>query len=549
MIVPISRLFRPTSVLIVLISCLFVSASALIVVTSVLIVSISYVLVSTSALIAVTSVLIVSIFPSCSVSIANLSLIPFPLYIQYGVPGNSATLKNTSNQAKVKTSSSTSSNPENESDFVEVQEWQENDDSAAHENTNNQVKEKTSSSVSSNPEKDSDFVEVQKWQENDGKNCTLPLCIKYKRAPDMKIIRCIKNIPCSRNFYLYWNFYTKTEPGKQMLHEILNKYNCSVVVFAEDEDLFLFEITEKIFEQESGVVQLIHVVLDNVHKCAQQFLYLDNLLVDQRLQGDVLQEVRQRKELDIARFELMGQQDLDALCVTCTEKDHTLVLHVVTEIIHKIKECFEHHEETIHVDHKWQKVMKNFGYLLKLCEKYPSVTISDNTEAVIMLKGPRNQSKPAADYFMELLGTASSEVQEEIFSPGCQFEIFTYPAMCGYIDNITMEHSIAWIPNNQTKKIHLFFKKSGGKRGVDKLIRGCVQERLYPLAKNQTVLLTNMFRSLEEWKKMHTGKMVFSSSHNGLLLTATDDIFENIDDAVQEIISKETAMPIPIQLI
>ncbi|KAL3865239.1 hypothetical protein ACJMK2_006854 [Sinanodonta woodiana] len=408
------------------------------------------------------------------------------------------------------------------------------------ENTNNQVKETTSSSVSSDPERERDFVEVQEWQENDGKQCTLALWIKYKRDPDMKIIKSIKNIPCSLKFHLYWNFYTKTERGKQMLHEILNKYNCSVAVFAEDEDLFIFEISEKIFQQESDAVQLIHVVLDSVHKCAQQFLYLDNILVDQRIQGDVLQEVRQRKELDIARFELMGQQDFDALCVICTEKDHILVLRVVTEIIHKVKECFENHEETIYVDYNWQKVMNIFGYLNKLCDKYPSVTIFDKNEAAIMLKGPRDQSKPAADYFLELLGTASSEVQEEIFSPGCQFEIFSYPEMCGYIDNIAIEHSIVWIPNHQSKKIHLFSKRSGGKKGLDKLIRGCVQERLYPLAKDQNVFSTKMFRSLEELKKMHTGKMVFSSSHKGLLLTATDDIFENIDDAVQEIISKET---------
>ncbi|KAL3865248.1 hypothetical protein ACJMK2_006863 [Sinanodonta woodiana] len=407
-------------------------------------------------------------------------------------------------------------------------------------NKDNRVKEKTSSSVSSNPEKESDFVEVQEWQEKDGKNCTLPLCIKYKRAPDKKIIRYMKNIPCSWNFHLYWNFYTKTEPGKQMLHEILIKYNCSVAVFTEDEDVFLFEISVNIFEQQSDVVQLIHVVLDCIHKCAQQFLYSDNILVDQRIQGDVLQMMRQRKELDIARFELMGKQDRDALYVVCTEKDHTLVLRVVTEIIHMVKECFENHEETIHVDHKWQQVMKTFGYLQKLSEKYPSVTKSDKTEAAIILKGPRDQSKPAADYFMELLGTVSSEVQEEIFSPGCQFEIFTYPETCGYIDNITKELSIVWIPNHQTKKIHLFSKKTDKIKGVDKLIRGCVQERLYPLAKDQTVFSTKIFTSLEELKKMHTGKMVFGSSDKGLLLTATDDIFESIDDAVQEMICKET---------
>ncbi|KAL3865237.1 hypothetical protein ACJMK2_006852, partial [Sinanodonta woodiana] len=404
-----------------------------------------------------------------------------------------------------------------------------NKDSSSLEDEN-QAKDKTSSSVSSNPEKESDFVEVQQWQENDGKNCTLPLWIKYKRAADMKIIKCIKNIPCSWNFHLYWNFYTKTEPGKQMLHEILNKYSCSVAVFTEDEDLFIFEITEKIFEHASDVVQLIHVVLDTVHKCAQQVLYLDNILVDQRIQGDVLLVVRQKKELDIARLELMGEQD----------KDQALVLRVVTEIIHMVKECFENHEETIHVDHNWQKVMKTFGYLQKLCEKYPSVTISDKTETAIILKGPRDQSKPAADLFLELLGTASSEVQEEIFSTGCQFEIFTYPEMCGYIDIITMELSIVWIPNHQTKKIHIFSKKSEKIKFVDKLIRSCVQERLYPLAKDQTVVSTKIFRSLEELKKMHTGKMVFNSSDKGLLLTTSDDIFKSIDDAVQEIISKET---------
>ncbi|KAL3865265.1 hypothetical protein ACJMK2_006878 [Sinanodonta woodiana] len=409
------------------------------------------------------------------------------------------------------------------------------------ENTDNQVKEKTSSSISSNPEKESDFVEVQEWQENDGKNCTLPLWIKYKRTPDMKMIRCMKNIPCSWNFHLYWNFYTKTEPGKQMLHEILNKYSCSVAVFAEDEYLFLFEITEQIFEQQSDVVQLIHVVLDNVYKCAQQVLYLDNILVDQRIQGDVLQVVRQRKELDIARFELMGEQDVDAICVICTEKDHSLVLCVVTEIIHKVKECFENHEETICVDHKWQKVMTTFGYLQKLRDKFPNVTIiSDKNEAAIMLKGPRDQSKPATDYFMELLGTASSEVQEEIFSPGCQFEIFTYPEMCGYIDNITMELSIVWIPNHQTKKIHLFSKRSEKIKGVDKFIKGCVKERLYPLAKDQTVFSTKVIRCLEELKKRYTGKVMFTPSPKGLLLTTTDDIFESIDDTVQEIICKET---------
>ncbi|KAL3865277.1 hypothetical protein ACJMK2_006890, partial [Sinanodonta woodiana] len=452
---------------------------------------------------------------------------------------------NTDNQEKEMTSSSVSSNPEKESDFVEVQEWQENDDNATleNENTDNQVKEKTSSSVSSNPEKESDFVEVQEWQENDGKNCTLPLWIKYKRAPDMKIIRCIKNIPCSWNFHLYWNFFTKTEPGKQMLHEILNKYNFSVSVFDEDEDLFIFEISEKIFEQASDVVDLIHVVLDSVHKFAQQFLYLDNILVDQRIQGDVLQEVKQRKELNIARLELMGEEDFAALYVICTEKDQALVLRVVTEIIHKVTKCFENHEETIQVDHKWQKVMKTFGYLQKLCEKYPNVTISDKTEAAILLKGPRDQLKPAADLFFELLGTASSEVQEEMFSPGCQFEIFTFPEMCGYIDNITMELSIVWMPNHQTKKIHLFFKKSEKIKGVDKFIKGCIKERLYPLAKDQTFFSTKMIRSLEELKKMHTGKMVFSSSDKGLLLTATDDIFESIDDAVQEIICKETVFP------
>ncbi|KAL3865238.1 hypothetical protein ACJMK2_006853 [Sinanodonta woodiana] len=464
------------------------------------------------------------------------------LYLRMSSPGNKdrATLENTDNQVKETTSNSFSCNPEKDSDFVEVQEWQANDDKATLENTDNQVKEKTSSSVSSDPEQYSDFVEVQQWQENDGKNCTLALWIKYKRAQDNKIMKCMKNIPCSWNFHLYWNFYTKTEPGKQMLHEILNKYNCSVAVFAEDEDCFLFEISEQIFEQESDVVQLIHVVLDCVHKCAQQVLYLDNILVDQRIQGDALLVVRQRKELNIARFELMGQQDFDALYVICTEKDHTLVLHVVTEIIHKVKECFENHEETIHVDHNWQKVMKTFGYLQKLCEKYPSVTISDKTETAIILKGPRDQSKPAADLFLELLGTASSEVQEEIFSPGCQFEIFSYPEMCGYIDIITKECSIVWIPNHQTNKIHLFTKKSEKIKGVDKLIRGCVQERLYPLAKDQTVVSTNMFRSLEELKKMHTGKMAFSSSDKGLILTATDDIFESIDDAMQEIICKET---------
>ncbi|KAL3865256.1 hypothetical protein ACJMK2_006870, partial [Sinanodonta woodiana] len=408
------------------------------------------------------------------------------------------------------------------------------------EDTDNGAKDKNSSSITSNPEKDSDFVEVQEWQENDGTNCTLPLCIKYKSAPDKKIIRCMKNIPCSWNFHLYWNYYTKTEPGRQMLHEILNKYNCSVAVFVEDEDLFLFEISVKIFEQASDMVQLIHDVLDSVHKCAQQVLYLDNILVDHRIQGDVLQEVRQRKELDIARFELMGQQDVDALYVACTEKDQPFVLRVVTEIIHMVKECFENHEETIHVEHQWQKVMKTFGYLQKLCVKYPSVTISDKTEAAIILKGPRDQSKPAADHFLELLGTASSEVQEEIFSPGCQFEIFTYQELCGYIDHITMEYSIVWLPNHQTRKMHIFSKKTERKMGLDKLISGCVKERLYPLAKDHTDCSTKIIRSLEELKKMHTGKMVFSSSDKGLLLTATDDIFESIDDAVQDIICQET---------
>ncbi|KAK3606055.1 hypothetical protein CHS0354_006400 [Potamilus streckersoni] len=348
------------------------------------------------------------------------------------------------------------------------------------ENINKQAKDEALSSVSSNLDTGSDFVEEREWQKNDVTVCT------------------------------------------------------------DDEDLFIFDITDKSFQQESDVLNFVHVVLDNVYKSAQQFLYFDTILVDQKIQGDVMQLVRQKKELDIARIELMGEHDLDTMCVICAEKDKMSVLNMITNIIHNIRKHFENQKEIIPVDRNWQKVMKHFGYIQKLADKYPNVTITldEKTKPAIILKGARDQIIAAADRLTELIGTALSEVEEDIFSPGCQFEIFTHPKMCDYIDSMVMELSIVWIPNHLTKKIHVFSKRLEKIMGIDKLIQGCVSERLYPLHKDQSVHSTGMYNSLEELKKKHLGKVVINPSPTGLIVTTADEIFQSVDAAVQEIINK-----------
>ncbi|KAK3607180.1 hypothetical protein CHS0354_007095 [Potamilus streckersoni] len=411
------------------------------------------------------------------------------------------------------------------------------------EKTENPVKEENSSTVSSNPDEQSEFVQVPEWQESDGRICALKFLVKYQKAQGMKTMKDMKEFPSSLNFLAFWKFYTKTKTGQHILNEVIDKHGCSVAVSSDDDELFIFEICNRKFEQKSEISDFVNVILDDVYKHARQSLYSDIILVDHTMKEDILQRVGQAKELDFAWIDFIDEQDHDAMYVVCTENHKASILKMVSAIIADSRKCFENHKAEVNVDPMWQKVLKTYGYLQELNEKFPNISVlHDEIKGVSVLKGPRDESKVAADYLLECLGTARSQVHEEVFSPGCQFEILTYPAMCEYVNNCIQKPSASytWIPNVQTKNVHIFSTSSEEVRGLDKSIKGCIKEKAYVFSKEDELLQLKRSSSLPELKEKYKGKVFIHAAEKcTLVVTTADDIFESVDAAIQEIIKKE----------
>ncbi|KAL3865236.1 hypothetical protein ACJMK2_006851 [Sinanodonta woodiana] len=376
--------------------------------------------------------------------------------------------------------------------------------------------------------------------ETSDKSCVLKVLIKYlKSLGEDDTIQ--HQVQCSFDFHAIWNFYNQTDCGRKMLEAILENHHCRVSL-AKDEPFqgfFVFQILNQQFHEKSDVEQFVKVVLDTVQKNAEDELLLSKFPVDPRLHRDVLERVRQTKELNSVWIESGGEQGHEIYMVYLQE--HKMIApQRMLDIVNAIEESFKNHEESVCVDLMWKRVMVHFGYLEKVNHKFPNLMISnDESKEFFVLKGARDEAKAAADAVLELLETAQHEISEVTFSPSCQLEIFTHSEMCAYINRAIPKVAVVWLLNPLTKKIHIFAKDSEQLQGIDKAIKGCVQEKLYPVLKDHSTFYKERARYLEELKEQHTGKLVMHSSAEGLHVTAADDIIEIVDAAIQKIISRE----------
>ncbi|KAK3610480.1 hypothetical protein CHS0354_016670 [Potamilus streckersoni] len=416
-------------------------------------------------------------------------------------------------------------------------------------NTN---KNSISSAISSEIISDQTTVPVirkRSCQESDldesspGNVCVLKFLIKYNKSygEKFKDDTFQHDVQCSFDFQAFWNFYHQKESGRRRLENIVAKWHCHVSLALDKllKGLFVFRISDHIFKQKSDVIGFVEGILDTVYKHAKQELVLSKLSIDSRLHKEVLERVRETKELDTVWIEFGNEQGHDMMYTVYLLEHQMIVTQRILDIVHTVEESFNNHEELVGIDLVWQRVMINFGYLQEVINKFPNFMINhDETKKAFVLKGPRDEAKAAADTVLELLGTAQSEISEVTFAPGCQIEIFSYPKMCDYINKSIPKVPVVWISDHLSNKIHLLAKPEH-LHGIDKAIKGCVQEKLYLVHPQNSISSHEIDRYIEELKKLHMGKIVIHSSTTSLLVTAADDIYETVDAAIRKIISRE----------
>ncbi|KAL3865268.1 hypothetical protein ACJMK2_006881 [Sinanodonta woodiana] len=335
-----------------------------------------------------------------------------------------------------------------------------------------------------------------------------------------------------------------------MLDAITGKHHCKVSLAVDDhlKEFFIFDVSDANVLNKSSGINFVDKVLHNIEICAEGSLSVDTIGIDPKIQDEVRKRIKDGQELANVWVEFVGEDNPVTVYTVCPKDQQQLVMEKLTEVISDATKSLNSHKEMVTADFMWQMVMTRFEYLKEIGLKFPSTEIiQDKNKNAFLLKGPRDEVKAAAGHLEELLNMAHKEVHEEVFSPGYQFDIFASSEMCDYIGKSLPKLPVVWIPNHQTKEIHLFSRDPELLKGMDKSIKGCIKEKLYPVLKENSILPSEKICLLEELKKKHKGRIVISrlESPPGVLVTTAGDIFGGVDAEVQKILSSKRGIMHP----
>ncbi|KAL3865263.1 hypothetical protein ACJMK2_006877 [Sinanodonta woodiana] len=334
-----------------------------------------------------------------------------------------------------------------------------------------------------------------------------------------------------------------------MLDAITGKHHCNVSLSVDDhlKEFFIFDVSYTNVQTKSNGIIFVADMLHNIKICAEESLSSDTVGIDPKIQNEVRKKIKDRQELANVWVEFVGDDNPVTVYTVCPKDQQQLVMQKLTEVISDATKSSNSHKEMVMSDFMWQMVMKRFEYLKEIGLKFPSTEIiQDKNKNAFLLKGHQDEVKAAAGHLEELLKMAHKEVDEEVFSPGYQFEIFT-SEMCDCIDKSLQKLPVIWIPNHLTKEIHLFSRDPELLKGMDKSIKGCMKEKLYPVLKKISILPSEKICLLEELRKKHKGRIVISrlESPPGVLVTTAGDIFGGVDAEVQKILSSKRGIMHP----